>query len=63
MDLLGSILGSMDAPPMSQSDKEAIKKAKGIILLFISCFKVRDKRSTHTNTVYICNETKKDRRK
>lgn len=29
MDLLGSILGNMDAPPMTASDKEALKKAKG----------------------------------
>ena len=30
MDLLGSILGKMDAPPVTASDKEAIKKAKGM---------------------------------
>ena len=30
MDLLGSILGKMDAPPVTASDKEALKKAKGI---------------------------------
>eukprot|EP00795_Rhopilema_esculentum_P007158 gene7158-12815_t len=28
MDLLGSILGKMDAPPMTAVDKEALKKAK-----------------------------------
>eukprot|EP00794_Sanderia_malayensis_P015004 gene15004-16553_t len=28
MDLLGSILGSMDAPPQTVADKEALKKAK-----------------------------------
>ena len=29
MDLLGSILGKMDTPPMTASDKEALQKAKG----------------------------------
>ena len=32
MDLLGSILGKMDAPPLTAVDKEALKKAKGLDL-------------------------------